>query len=104
MGARKSAVRSARSSAAQGYSGRHGQTPVNPALSQCSEHDWLIRTENWPISNHETGAMRADRTPKLSRFWRLLARSTSGNAMLFVALGLPALIGGAGLAVDFSQW
>ena len=48
--------------------------------------------------------MRADRTPKLSRFWRLLARSTSGNAMLFVALGLPALIGGAGLAVDFSQW
>ncbi len=28
----------------------------------------------------------------------------SGNAMLMVALGMPALIGGSGLAVDTSQW
>lgn len=30
--------------------------------------------------------------------------STSGNATLLVALGMPALIGGAGLAVDTAQW
>jgi Flp pilus assembly protein TadG len=34
---------------------------------------------------------------------RLLA-SRGGNAALIVALGMPALIGGAGLAVDTAQW
>jgi Flp pilus assembly protein TadG len=33
-----------------------------------------------------------------------LRRQTSGNATLLVALGMPALIGGAGLAVDTAQW
>ena len=33
-----------------------------------------------------------------------LWKSRSGNATLIVALGIPALIGGAGLAVDTAQW
>jgi Flp pilus assembly protein TadG len=33
-----------------------------------------------------------------------LASSTSGNATLLMALGMPALIGGSGLAVDTAQW
>jgi Flp pilus assembly protein TadG len=33
-----------------------------------------------------------------------LRRSTSGNAAILVAAGMPALIGGAGLAVDTAQW
>lgn len=33
-----------------------------------------------------------------------LRASRSGNATLIVALGMPALIGGAGLAVDTAQW
>ena len=33
-----------------------------------------------------------------------LRSCNSGNAMLMVALGMPALIGGSGLAVDTSQW
>jgi Flp pilus assembly protein TadG len=48
--------------------------------------------------------MRAHRSPKLTRFFRSLWKSTSGNAMMLMALAIPALIGGAGLAVDFSQW
>lgn len=36
-------------------------------------------------------------------FWNRLAKSTSGNAMLFVALGMPALIGAAGYGVDMAQ-
>jgi Flp pilus assembly protein TadG len=48
--------------------------------------------------------MRANRTLKTKRFIRSLWRSNSGNAMLFLALAIPALVGGAGLAVDFSQW
>jgi hypothetical protein len=55
-------------------------------------------------SNHETGAMRAIGYPLLSRFVRRLASCKSGNAMLIVALALPALIGGAGFAVDTAQW
>lgn len=35
---------------------------------------------------------------------RALKASTSGNATLLVALGMPALIGGGGLAVDTAQW
>ena len=42
------------------------------------------------------------------RFLKLLASrligETSGNAAMLVAVGMPALIGAAGLAVDFSQW
>jgi Flp pilus assembly protein TadG len=42
------------------------------------------------------------------RFLKLSARrlmgETSGNAVMLVAVGIPALIGAAGLAVDFSQW
>ncbi len=33
-----------------------------------------------------------------------LKACTSGNALIIVATGLPALIGGAGLAVDTAQW
>ena len=33
-----------------------------------------------------------------------LKANTSGNATLLVALGLPALVGGSGLAVDTAQW
>jgi Flp pilus assembly protein TadG len=40
----------------------------------------------------------------LSRFLRRLRSNASGNATLLVALGMPALIGGAGLAVDTAQW
>jgi Flp pilus assembly protein TadG len=40
----------------------------------------------------------------MTRFFRSLRKSTSGNALLLVGLGLPVLIGGAGVAVDFSQW
>ncbi len=35
---------------------------------------------------------------------RKLKRSTSGNAALLVAIGLPTMIGGSGLAVDVAQW
>ena len=48
--------------------------------------------------------MRAFRYLSLRSFFRRLAGDKSGTAMLFVALGMPALIGGAGLAVDASQW
>ena len=37
-------------------------------------------------------------------FCRRLGRNTSGNAALIVALGMPALIGGTGYAVDTAQW
>jgi len=33
-----------------------------------------------------------------------LRRSSSGNATLIMAVGMPALIGGSGLAVDTAQW
>jgi len=39
----------------------------------------------------------------LRRFGRRLVRNTSGNAMMFVALGLPVFIGAAGYAVDMAQ-
>lgn len=38
------------------------------------------------------------------RTMRKLKRSSSGNATMLVALGMPALIGSSGLAVDFAQW
>mgnify|MGYP000237511025 CR=1 FL=1 len=40
----------------------------------------------------------------IRRTMRELKRSTGGNAAMLVALGMPALIGSAGLAVDVSQW
>lgn len=40
----------------------------------------------------------------IRRSLKRLARSTSGNATLLVAVGMPALIGGSGLAVDTAQW
>jgi Flp pilus assembly protein TadG len=40
----------------------------------------------------------------LNRFVRRLIGEKSGNAMMIVAFGMPMLIGGAGLAVDVSQW
>lgn len=40
----------------------------------------------------------------ISSFFKRLRRNTSGNAMVIVAAGMPALIGGAGFAVDMSQW
>lgn len=41
---------------------------------------------------------------RLRDFFKRLARHTSGNATLLVAIGMPAFIGGAGLAVDTAQW
>lgn len=38
------------------------------------------------------------------RFFSQLSANLSGNATLLVALGMPALIGGAGFAVDTAQW
>ncbi len=40
----------------------------------------------------------------IRRTLRALRSHTSGNATLLVALGMPALIGGSGLAVDTAQW
>lgn len=41
---------------------------------------------------------------RLKRLAARLGRNTSGNATLLMAVGMPALIGGAGLAVDTAQW
>ena len=40
----------------------------------------------------------------ISQFFKRLRRNESGNALMIVAAGVPALIGGAGFAVDMSQW
>lgn len=40
----------------------------------------------------------------IRRTFRELRGGTSGNATLLVALGMPVLIGGSGLAVDTAQW
>jgi Flp pilus assembly protein TadG len=48
---------------------------------------------------NEDSLMRA-----ISRFLRRLRDNKSGNALVLVAAGVPALIGGAGFAVDMSQW
>jgi Flp pilus assembly protein TadG len=48
--------------------------------------------------------MRAQKIRFLQRLLTRLAANSSGNAVLLVALGLPMLIGGAGLGVDFAQW
>jgi Flp pilus assembly protein TadG len=40
----------------------------------------------------------------ISHFLKRLQRNSSGNALVIVAAGMPALIGGAGFAVDMSQW
>ena len=47
--------------------------------------------------------MGAPRTPPLRRFTRRLAKATGGNAMIFVALALPVLVGAAGYGVDMAQ-
>ena len=36
--------------------------------------------------------------------FRQLARCSSGNAAILVAMGMPVLLGGAGLGVDVAQW
>lgn len=41
---------------------------------------------------------------KIRRTLRDLRSHTSGNATLLLAFGLPAVVGGSGLAVDMSQW
>ncbi|WP_338468385.1 TadE/TadG family type IV pilus assembly protein [Novosphingobium sp. ZN18A2] len=41
---------------------------------------------------------------KLGKLARNLAANTSGNATLIIAMGMPALIGGAGFAVDTAQY
>jgi len=48
--------------------------------------------------------MRASQTPYLKRFFKNLAGDKGGSAILLVALGMPVLIGGAGLGVDLAQW
>src|SRR5687767_438212 len=40
----------------------------------------------------------------ISNFLSRLRHSKSGNTFVIVAAGMPALIGGAGFAVDVSQW
>jgi len=40
----------------------------------------------------------------LKRALRKLRQDHGGNTALLVALGMPALVGGAGLAVDTAQW
>lgn len=40
----------------------------------------------------------------IRRFFKKLRCDKSGNATLLVALGIPALIGGAGYGVDLTQW
>lgn len=40
----------------------------------------------------------------IRRIIRRLKRNTSGNATLLVAMGMPVLIGSAGIAVDTAQW
>ncbi len=40
----------------------------------------------------------------IRRFFDQLRSNLSGNATILVALGMPALIGGAGYAVDTAQW
>ena len=41
---------------------------------------------------------------KVKRLMKSLRRNTSGNVLFLFAAGAPALIGGAGLAVDTAQW
>ena len=41
---------------------------------------------------------------KVKRLMKSLRRNTRGNAMILLALGMPVMIGGAGLAVDTAQW
>lgn len=41
---------------------------------------------------------------RVRRVLRDVGSNTSGNAALLAAIGMPVLIGSAGLAVDFSQW
>ena len=41
---------------------------------------------------------------RMSKLLKRLRSDTSGNALMLVAMGMPMLIGGAGLGVDISQW
>ena len=41
---------------------------------------------------------------RIARTLKALCASRSGNSTMLVALGMPVLIGGAGLGVDLSQW
>ena len=41
---------------------------------------------------------------KIKRLAKSLRSDISGNATILVAMGMPALIGGTGLAVDTAQW
>jgi Flp pilus assembly protein TadG len=59
----------------------------------------LCTTANGPSLYSKDSLMRA-----ISSFFKRLRRSSSGNALVIVAAGMPALIGGAGFAVDMSQW
>ena len=40
----------------------------------------------------------------IKRMLRDLQAHTGGSAILLTAIGLPILIGGAGAAIDYSQW
>jgi Flp pilus assembly protein TadG len=40
----------------------------------------------------------------IHRFFKRLKDCKSGNALILVAIGMPALVGGAGYAVDTAQW
>ena len=47
---------------------------------------------------------KLDMLKKVKRLMKSLRRNTSGNVLIMFAAGAPALIGGAGLAVDTAQW
>jgi Flp pilus assembly protein TadG len=70
-------------------------TMLGEALTLLSLSVW----RNGPFCEREDCLMRA-----ISHFFKRLRRSSSGNALVIVAAGMPALIGGAGFAVDMSQW
>jgi Flp pilus assembly protein TadG len=59
-----------------------------------------------PLQNAEDNLDRGkpDMLSKAKRLLKSIRRESSGNVMMIVALGMPVFIGGAGLAVDFSQW
>ena len=47
---------------------------------------------------------KLDMLNKVKQLMKSIHRNISGNAMILLAFGLPAMIGGAGLAVDTAQW
>jgi Flp pilus assembly protein TadG len=47
---------------------------------------------------------KLDMLKKVKRLMKSLRRNISGNAMILLAMGMPVVIGGAGLAIDTARW